>query len=190
MKAFSEVRGKEVLSNDGRTMGKVDDFTYEPDHTIKSMITKMNKDVVEDVGEDKPLISSLKLGIGVEQIKALSDKVVLHEPISELYKHFLEVFEDEKISSLVGMKITGSQGRNIGKVKDVIMDTDTWGVPNLLVTINPEVMDILDVEKPILSKTKLEISMNHVGSIGDMIMLDTSAEEMNRVIKEVPIKRS
>ncbi|MFO8110255.1 MAG: PRC-barrel domain-containing protein [Thermoplasmata archaeon] len=189
MKAFSDIKGKEVLSSDGRTMGKVEDFTYGKDFIITGIVTKMNKEVIEDLGEDKPLLTSLKLGINTEQVKAFSDKVVLHEPLDELYIRFKEVSDKEVISSIIGMNISGSQGREVGKVKDILLDTDTWGIPSLLVKVNKDIMETLDVDKPLLSKTKLSISMTYVTDIGDMVMLDTSAEEMNKVIQDESIRK-
>ncbi|GEM_PF-1231013 len=189
MRQFKEMKGKDILSNDGRLMGKVEDLTYDADYAPRNLIAKMNKEVIEELGEDKPLLSSLKLGIEVEHVKAFSDKVVLHEPLDELHAHFLEVTDEDMITGIIGKNISGSHGRDVGKIKDVLIDTDHWGMPSLLVKINKDILEVLDVDKPLLSKTKLAISMSHVDSVGDIVILDTSAEEMGQIIQEEPIKK-
>ncbi|MFO7792058.1 MAG: PRC-barrel domain-containing protein [Candidatus Saliniplasma sp.] len=189
MEAFNDVKGKEVLSNDGRSMGKLVDSTYDGDFKMDDIVTKMNKDVIDDLGEDKPLLSSLKLGIGVEHVKAFTDNIVLKQTYDDLYLQFEDVSDKEFITSFIGMEVSGSQGNDVGKVDDILIDSKSLGTLSMLVKVNKDILETLDLEKSLLSKTKLGISMEHVKSIGDKIMLDASLDDMGKIIQEEPIKK-
>ncbi len=189
MEAFGDVKGKEVLSNDGRYVGKLLDFTYGEGYRTDDIFVKVNKEVIDDLGEDKPLLKSLKLGISVEQIKAFTDKIILEKDLDALHIHVEDVSEKKMISSLLGLELSGSEGNDVGKVEDILIDTRSFGVFSLLVKTKKEIVDTLDLEKSMLSKTRLGISMTHVTNIGDRIMLDASIEGMGRIIEEEPIKK-
>ncbi|MFW5904279.1 MAG: PRC-barrel domain-containing protein [Candidatus Saliniplasma sp.] len=189
MEVLDDIKGKEVLSGDGRLMGKLIDFTYDSEFKIDEIVIKMNKDVIDELGEDKPWLSSLKLGIGVSHVKAFTDNIVLKEPIEELYLHFEDVSEKKVASSFMGMEISGNQGNDVGKVEDILIDTESMGILSMMVKINKDILETLDLKKSLLSKTRLGISMEHVKNIGDMIMLDTSIDDMGKIIMEEPIKK-
>lgn len=188
MDKLKELEGKEVLSKDGKFMGELKDFTRRGDK-IEKMVVKMNKDILEDIGEDKPMLSSVKRGIAIEKIKAISDNVILQDPLDDMHLHFEEVDEDDVLSTIKGMKINGSGGRDVGKVKDILINIENWGTPSLLVKLNKDILETLDLEGSLLSKTELAISMDHVAEISDWIMLDKSADEMGEIIEKEPVKK-
>lgn len=134
-------------------------------------------------------MSSLKLGIGVEHVRAFTDNIVLKESYDNLHLHFQDISDKDVISSFVGMEISASHGNYVGKVDDILIDTKSLGILSMLVKVNKEILQTLDLEKSLLSKTRLGISMEHVTNIGDKIMLDTSLEGMGRIIEEEPIKK-
>jgi len=189
MKALKELEGKEVLSSDGRLIGKVEDFTWDLDRELVKMVVKMNKDVLEDIGEEKPMLSSVRMGIELEQIKAFTDNVILYKPIDSLHVLFDDISDEDVISSIRGMEISGSNGRDLGKVTDILIDVDGWKSLSVLVKLNKEILETLDVKSSLLSKTRLAISMVHVVSISDRVMLDTSADELGEIIEKNPVKK-
>ncbi len=189
METLDDIKGKEILSSDGRSMGKLINFTVDGDFRIDDVVAKMNKDIIEDLGEDKPLFSSLKLGISVKHVKSFTDNIVLKTPLNKLHLHFEDVTDKNLASSIIGMEISGSQGNYVGKVEDILVDTESLGRLSMLVKVNKDILETLDLEKPLLSKTRLGISMKHVTSVGDKIMLDTSIEGMGEIILKEPIKK-
>ena len=188
MEKLKHLEGKEVLSNDGKYLGTVLDFTYQGDK-IENVFVKMNKDILEDIGEDKPILSSVKRAISVEKVKAFSDNVILYDALDDLHLDFEEVSEENLVSSLRGMKINCTEGRDVGKVNDILVDVDNWASPSLLVKLNKDILETLDLKGSMLSKTELAISMEHVGEISDRIMLDKSADAIGDIIEKEPIKK-
>ncbi|MFO7991111.1 MAG: PRC-barrel domain-containing protein [Thermoplasmata archaeon] len=189
MKTYEELEGREVLSSDGNLMGAVDDFTLTEDRQMDGMVVKINKKVIDELGMDKPLLSSLKMEIKLEHIKSVSDKVILNKSLDELYKYFVEEEFATELTSLIGREISDSAGTNVGEVEDILMDTETWGTPSILAKLDNSVLEDLDMKKALLSKTKIGISMGHVSDIGDVVMLDTTAEDMGKIIEKEPVKK-
>ena len=188
MQKLKQLEGKEVLSKDGKYMGKVSDFTYHGDD-IEKILVKMNKDILEDIGEDKPMLSSVKRAISIEKVKAFSDNVVLYDPLSDLPGVFQEFSEENLVSSLRGMKINSTEGRDVGQVRDILVDVENWTSPSLLVKLNKDIIETLDLKSSMLSKSELAISIKHVDKIRDRIMLDKSLDEIGEIIEEEPIKK-
>ncbi len=188
MEGLKGLEGKKVLTKDGKLTGKVIDFTYQGDR-IEKIVLKMNKDILEDIGEEKPMLSSVKRALEIEKIKAVSDNVILHKELDDLHLDFDEISEDNLLSAIRGLRINDSEGRDVGKVTDIMVDIEDWGTPSLLVKLNKDVLEPLDIEGSMLSKTELEISMRHVDEISDWIMLDKSADQLGDIIKKEPVKK-
>lgn len=189
MKTFKEIEGKEVISSDGRMLGKVADLVYDEELIIEGVVLKMNREILEDIGEDKPLLTSPKLLIELQHVKALSDKVILNEPFDELHIYFKDITGYDLVTGLIGMDISGSDGADIGKVTDLLVDTENWMKPHILVKLNKDLLESLSINRSLLSKTRLGISMTHVVGIADVVMLDTSLDEMDRIIQDESIKK-
>ena len=189
MKKLTDISGNEIVSKDGRLMGNLKGFTYNSDYKVGKFICKMNKDVLEGMNKEKPIFSSVLLSASTKLIDAFEDNMILKVPFSKLEKYFKEVDDAPRLSSVIGLKLSGKDGRDVGKVGDVILDNEKWETHFLLVTLKKDIIKTLDIEKSLLSKTKLGIAMDHIESISDIIILDKSAEEMGDIIESEPIKK-
>ncbi len=189
MKKLKDTGGNEIISKDGRMMGNLKGFKYNSDYEISRFICKMNKDVLDGLNKEKPMFSSVILSASTKLIDAFQDNMILKVPFSKLDKYFKESKDSHRLSSIIGLKLSGKDGRDVGKVNDVIIDNEEWDTHFLLVTLKKDIVDTLDVEKSFLSKAKLGIAMDHIKSISDVIILDTSAEEMGEIIESEPIKK-
>ena len=189
MKRLKDTGGNEIISKDGRMMGNLKGFKYNSDYEISRFICKMNKDVLDGLNKEKPMFSSVILSASTKLIDAFQDNMILKVPFSKLDKYFKESKDSHRLSSIIGLKLSGKDGRDVGKVNDVIIDNEEWDTHFLLITLKKDIMETLDVEKSFLSKAKLGIAMDHIKSISDVIILDTSAEEMGEIIESEPIKK-
>lgn len=189
MKRLKDTGGNEIISKDGRMMGNLKGFKYNSDYEIGRFICKMNKDVLEGLNQEKPMFSSVILSASTKLIDAFQDNMILKVPFSKLDKYFKESKDSHRLSSIIGLKLSGKDGRDVGKVNDVIIDNEEWDTHFLLITLKKDIMETLDVEKSLLSKAKLGIAMDHIKSISDVIILDTTAEEMGEIIESEPIKK-
>jgi sporulation protein YlmC with PRC-barrel domain len=66
-----------------------------------------------------------------------------------------------------------TDGRNIGSLTGAWIDIGTWSVTSLVVELNKDVVDELNVKKPILRTAKVNIPTNYVKNISDVVQLNT-----------------
>ncbi|MFP3872699.1 MAG: PRC-barrel domain-containing protein [Candidatus Aenigmatarchaeota archaeon] len=190
MISLRDFRKKDVLTEDGTILGAVTDIKLGADLNIVGLRLKMeSRKMAEDLGLDKPMISSLKGDIGIEHVKSVSDNILLNKKFDELYAYMEEETDWRPVSELIDYKISDSQGTDIGKVAGISFDEEDWGIPMLVVTIEKDTHELLDMDKSLLRKTRLGISMRHVDKIGDYILLDTTADNLGDIIEEEPVKK-
>lgn len=178
-----------VLTEDGVRLGTVRDVKLGSGLDIKGLGLKIDKKMAEDLALDKPILSSLVGDVGINHVKSVSDNVLLNQRLDDLYKYIKDETDWKSASELFDFKISDSNGKTVGDVDDILLDEDEWGVPMMVVKIEKDTLDILDIKKSLMRKTKLGISMEHVENIGDYIMLDTTADNLGDIIKEEPVKK-
>ncbi|MEM4728948.1 MAG: PRC-barrel domain-containing protein [Thermoplasmata archaeon] len=188
MVCLSEIKKMEVLSSDGRAIGHVDDITIDDKWSIKGFTLKLDKEVARSMGKQTPLLSALKLDVGLDIIKSIGDKVLLNQPVSELGAHMKTQEGVRRVSSFMGMKVVSTEGKILGKVDDIAFEPYTWKMPSLHITVPRDVLDALKAKKPILGKGTLSLSMVHVKSIKDYVMLDTDYEGLSRILETSTVK--
>ena len=187
---FNELRKMEVISADGRVIGTVDDVAITDKWNITGFTVKLDKDVATSLGKKTPLMSALKLEVGVDQVKSVGDKVVLWKPVNELGEHIKKHEGVDKMGRYIKMQVLGTGGKVLGQVEDIQLEPSTWKMPSLSVSLEREVMDNMKMKKPLIGKGKLSLSMVHVSSIKDYVMLNTDHDGLARMLESSPVKKS
>jgi sporulation protein YlmC with PRC-barrel domain len=150
----------------------------------------MDKEVAKSLGKKTPLVGPPRLEIAVDQIKSMSEKMVLAKPVNELGE-FLKKHEGvHHISSFLKMQVVGTGGKVLGQVQDIQLEPSTWKMPSLAISIEREVMDRMKMKKPFMGRGQLTLSTVHVNSIKDYIMLNTDQEGLARLLESSPVKKN
>ena len=68
-------------------------------------------------------------------------------------------------------------GWKIGKIKDLILNNETWQITHLDVALNGNIADELGMKK-VFSATRVLIEVRRVHGIGDAVVLNTTKEEL------------
>ena len=110
MVSFSELRKMEVISADGKVIGTVQDVAINDKWNITGFTVKLDNDVAKGLGKQTPVMSALRLEVGVQQIKSIGDKVVLWKPLNELGEHLTRHEGVDKISRYLKMQVLGTGG--------------------------------------------------------------------------------
>jgi len=78
-----------VIAKGGRHLGYVDNFIFAPEKewAITSMVVKLEKAVLNDLGMKKPPLGTPSIKILSEDIKTIGDMVMLNIDIGELRDH-------------------------------------------------------------------------------------------------------
>jgi sporulation protein YlmC with PRC-barrel domain len=190
MVSFTELMKMEVISADGKVIGTVDDVAITDKWAITGFTLKLDKDVATSLGKKSPMLAALKLEIGVDQVKSIGDKVVLWKPVHELGEHIRKHEGVDKMGRFLKMQVLGTGGKVLGQVTDIQLEPSTWKMPALSVSIDREVMDNMKMKKPFIGKGSITLSMVHVNSIKDYVMLNTNQDGLARMLDSSPVKNS
>ncbi len=82
---FSELAGKDVISQDGRELGAVSDVTLDASGwRIDTLVVKLERDLLEAFHMKRPLIGTQTIQIPTSHVSGVGDKVILHKTLNEL----------------------------------------------------------------------------------------------------------
>lgn len=82
---FTELSGKDVISQDGRVVGAVADIVL--DHaawSIPTLVVKLARDLLEQFHMKRPMFGTQTIQIPTSYVSGLGDKVVLHKTLEDL----------------------------------------------------------------------------------------------------------
>jgi sporulation protein YlmC with PRC-barrel domain len=83
---------------------------------------------------------------------------------------------------LFDKEVVTAQGWKIGKIKDLVVDTSTWQVKSIEVTLNKKVAEEFGVKKAI-GNVSLPIDSGDIQATGDVITLKISKDDLRRSIE-------
>ena len=86
--------------------------------------------------------------------------------------------DQSKVMSLVGMKIIGQHGREIGLITDMFADVETWQLQSLEVKLNRETLDDLKLKRPWFGTQTVHVPVSEISGATDTLVLKHSLEEM------------
>jgi len=83
-----------------------------------------------------------------------------------------------KVTKLIGMRIVGQHGREIGVVADISANVITWKLETLEVKLNRATLDELKLKKPWLGTQSVRVPVSQISGATDNLVLTTALEEM------------
>jgi len=190
MERISKLEDIEVVGTDGNLLGWVKGFTFTGigDWRVTGVSLKMEKESHEELGVKKPLIGGALMDISVADIKTVSDNVVLKLPQRGMKGHLQAHVEARNIAGIIEKPVIDSKGRDVGTVADVMLDTNAWLLPSVLIKLEKEVLEFLRMEKCPDCERHVLLPMGNVGSIGDNVMLNIDKETMGDLVQKAPVK--
>jgi sporulation protein YlmC with PRC-barrel domain len=188
MTKLSELRKKEVISSDGHIIGNVQSAIITQEKAIIGITIKIKKKMIKTMEKKKPMLHPLLLDAKIEDISGVGDKVILKYKLREVSIFLLSHNEKFDAERLLGLDVLGSEGKVVGTVDDMEIDTDTWTVPTLLIKIKKEALEAIKKDKCILCGSQLHISMDHVINIGDYVMLEMTAENIGQILDNISLR--
>jgi sporulation protein YlmC with PRC-barrel domain len=88
-------------------------------------------------------------------------------------------FSDE---NLRGRTVIGADGHAIGQVATLFVDTDTWSVDSLQVTLRKDIADQLGAPRGIFHAGTIDISTRLIQSVGDAVVLSVPVEGLRQML--------
>jgi sporulation protein YlmC with PRC-barrel domain len=83
---------------------------------------------------------------------------------------------------LIGKEVVGAGGWKIGKVKEIMIDRDTWAVTALSIDLESNIAKEFNMKK-MWGKSDLTIPVGQVQGIADRIVLNTSKSQILEAAK-------
>jgi sporulation protein YlmC with PRC-barrel domain len=92
-------------------------------------------------------------------------------------------FEEPKmnqslVKSLMGMKIVGQHGREIGVIADMSVDVESWQLQTLEVKLNRQTLDDLKLNRPWFGSQTVHVPVSEISGATDNLVLKSILEEM------------
>lgn len=85
---------------------------------------------------------------------------------------------EAKVTNLIGMKIIGQHGRDIGVVADMTADVETWQLQTLEVKLNRATLDELKLKRPWFGTQTIHVPIGEISGATDNLVLKSLLEEM------------
>jgi sporulation protein YlmC with PRC-barrel domain len=187
---ISEFDGIEVLGTDGNLLGYVKGFTFASvgNWTVTGISLKLEKESVEEMGRKKPMMGGVMVDIGIDTVKTVSDNVLLKYPQRGMKPYVKNHIDTHNIGLIIDRAVVDRDGKDIGVIEDVFVDTKNWMFPSILIKLEKEVLEYLRMEKCPDCGKRVTLPMINVSSIGDNVMLTISKEMLGDLVHQVPVK--
>ncbi len=190
MNRISTMEDLEVVGTDGNLLGWVKGFTFPSvgEWRVTGVSLKMEKQSHEELGVKKPFLSGALVDVSVEDVKIVSDNVLLKMPQRSMKGRLKAHHEGRNIANILNRNVIDSNGKDIGVIADVMVDTDGWKFPSVLIKLNKDVLEFLRMDKCPDCERNVLLPMGKVKSIGDNVMLAIDKETMGNLVQKAPVK--
>ncbi len=84
-------------------------------------------------------------------------------------------------SELNNKEVIGKTGTMIGRVKDAVIDENTWQVKSLQIELESDVAKEIGMKKT-FGHTTLPLPLSYVGGVGDKVMVSAPREELIKYV--------
>jgi len=89
-----------------------------------------------------------------------------------------------KFSELSGKDVISQDGREIGQVSDIALDSSGWRIDTLVVKLERDLLEAFHMKKPVFGTQTIQIPTSHVSGVGDKVILHKKLEELTALARE------
>lgn len=186
---LDEIIGLEVLSSDAKIVGNVEAVGVDTaDWYAPALKVALAKGLEETAGVKKPLFGQVRFALETKNVHSVKDMVRLEHPIDRLRSMVVDVSHVPRwASELLYRRVVCAKGREIGVTGTIFIDADGgWKVPFVEVEMYKEVFTEMQLKKAIFKKREVKLPTSLIATVGDLIMLNTSEEELTRILQKTP----
>ena len=89
-----------------------------------------------------------------------------------------------EMGCLESKNVITTDGRMIGVLTGAYMDTSNWMITSLVVELEKDVVDELNVKKPLLRTAKVSLPTSTVKNIADVVQLNTDVTSLGAILAQ------
>lgn len=187
---LKKIRRKEVVSKDGKIIGKIRGVAVTPNWSIRGLNIKLESDVIETLGFKKPFIGGLKKEVLVADVQALSDNAVLKRSLSELGAVLNRYSENSDAAKLLDMEIVDAEGMDVGRIEGMMINEKNWKVDSIILSIDREVIPRTDLDSAVIHNKEIFLKTRYVASVGDVVMLTRPLKRLAEILELAAVKKA
>jgi sporulation protein YlmC with PRC-barrel domain len=83
-----------------------------------------------------------------------------------------------KVANLNGKEVVTSEAQVIGEVEGAEVDTDTWKVTHLRISLIKDISDKFNFKKPFFGSVTVSLPVANIKAVGDVIALNKTIEDL------------
>jgi sporulation protein YlmC with PRC-barrel domain len=173
---ISDLKGKAIITADGKSVGELVDVSIdERSWRVVSIIVDVEPSLASLFGVGMKLLKSPLVRIAAGTVEHVGDVVKLAVELDQLE---VEPRGGQGTVAVTGAELVGkdvitSDGRNVGTVTDVSIDTQRMRVRDLRVAIDRRMAEELGLLKDGKGSQFL-IKTEHIRGVGDHVMLQST----------------
>lgn len=84
--------------------------------------------------------------------------------------------------NLRGRTVIGADGRAVGEIAALFLDSDVWSVESLRVKLRKEIADQLGASRTMFHAGTVEIPIRLIQSVGDAVVLSVPVDGLREVL--------
>jgi sporulation protein YlmC with PRC-barrel domain len=189
MMGLEEVVGLELISADAKVIGTVDGVGMDvPAWKVKALRVGVRRGIEEALGGKRKLFGVTKVFIKTEELRSVSDTVILGRPLSAVNEMIQPDGEYlTPAGALMGMRVICSNAAFVGHVDNIFIDpTNSWSIPFLQVKLDREAIEQLSLQRSYVASSLIPISTADVDTVGEMVMLKITMAELKERLNNRP----
>lgn len=189
MLRLEDIVGLEVLTSDAKVIGNVEGVGVNTEdwhaHTLRIVL---RKGMEEALGVKKPMFGAARIALGTHKVLSVRDLVKLGEPLAKLREAVIDAAAVPfTAGDMINRRVVCEKGREIGVTGSLYFDPEGgWRIPYIEVEVYRETFKEMDLKKARLRRREVKVPTSLIHTVGDMVMLNTSEEELGRILEHTP----
>jgi sporulation protein YlmC with PRC-barrel domain len=189
MLRLEELVGLEVLSSDAKVVGTVEGVNVDTDNwRCGALRIILTKGIEANLGVKKPLFGAARIAFAPDKVETVRDVIKMKEPVTKLAQ---SVIDPSRLPTtgghLVYKRVVSNNGKEIGVIESLYFEPDAnWRVSFLEVEVEKEAFQDMKLKKTVFKKRTVRLPTSLIGTVGDLVMLNTSEEELGRILEKTP----
>jgi len=186
---LDEIVGLEVLSADANIVGNVEAIGVDTEEWYaRALKIALRKGLEEAAGVKKPLFGQARFALDMKYVESVRDMIKLKEPLSALKTLVIDPDHVPRwASELLYRRVVCNKGREIGVTGTIFVESEGgWRIPFIEVEMDKDIFSEMNLKKATFKKREVKVPTSLIGTVGDLIMLNTSEDELARILEKTP----
>lgn len=90
--------------------------------------------------------------------------------------------KNRRSNAIIGLDVVTSDGHDVGEIEEVEFNTESWSVVGLVIRLKRDVLEDLDLKKPLLGTQHLRVKPDHIGGVGERVVLKQGLGKMAELL--------